>query len=158
LREILTHFRTRMDPKGLLHALQAVQAGYRDRTGIELVLDNRAADLKLSVEQEVQVFHIVQEALANVARHSQARQARVLIEQTSDQIDIAVDDDGAGLHAGAGTLGGKDGGGESHFGLEIMQERARRLGGLLRVEPRLDGGTRVQLRIPTASAKAKATA
>ena len=158
LREILTHFRTRMDPKGLLHALQAVQAGYRDRTGIELVLDNRAADLKLSVEQEVQVFHIVQEALANVARHSRARQARVLIEQTADQIDITVDDDGAGLPLGAGALAGRDAAGESHFGLEIMQERARRLGGLLIVQPRPDGGTRVQLRISTAAARMEASA
>jgi len=158
LREILTHFRTRMDPKGLLHALQAVQAGYRDRTGIELVLDNRDADLKLSVEQEVQVFHIVQEALANVARHSQARQARVLIEQTADQIDITVDDDGAGLPLGAGALAGRDAAGESHFGLEIMQERARRLGGLLIVQPRPDGGTRVELHISTAAARMEATA
>jgi len=158
LREILTHFRTRMDPNGLLHALQAVQAGYRDRTGIELMLDNRAADLKLSVEQEVQVFHIVQEALANVARHSQARQARVLIEQTADQIDITVDDDGAGLPVGAGALAGRDATGESHFGLEIMQERARRLGGLLIVQPRPDGGTRVELHISTAAARMEATA
>ena len=158
LREILTHFRTRMDPKGLLHALQAVQAGYRDRTGIELVLDNRDADLKLSVEQEVQVFHIVQEALANVARHSRARQARVLIEQTADQIDITVDDDGAGLPLGAGALAGRDAAGESHFGLEIMQERARRLGGLLIVQPRPDGGTRVQLRISTAAARMETAA
>jgi len=158
LREILTHFRTRMDPKGLLHALQAVQAGYRDRTGIELVLDNRDADLKLSVEQEVQVFHIVQEALANVARHSRARQARVLIEQTADQIDITVDDDGAGLPVVAGALAGRDAAGESHFGLEIMQERARRLGGLLIVQPRPDGGTRVQLRISTAAARLEAAA
>ncbi len=143
LREILTHYRTRMDPKGLLHALQALQSGYHDRTGIDLVLDNRAGDLCLSVDQELQVFHIVQEALANVLKHSRARKAQVLIEPGPQQIEIAIEDDGDGLRADvvAGT-------GTPHFGLEIMRERAQRLGGSLSIRAREGGGTRVQLSIP----------
>ncbi len=153
LRELMAHFRTRFDPKGLLHALQSVQAGYEGRTGIHLLLDNRAADLKLSVEQEVQVFHIVQEALANAAKHSHARQARVLIEQSAQQLDIVVEDDGAGLPATAGAPAGPGAAGEPHFGLQIMQERAQRLGGSLSVQPRPGGGTRVQLSIPAPGAR-----
>lgn len=143
LREILTHYRTRMDPKGLLHALQALQARHGERTGIELVLDLRAAQLKLSVEQELQVFHVVQEALANVAKHSHARKAWVRIEAGEQQLEIMIEDDGEGLHADAVAQPGA-----THFGLEIMQERAQRLGGTLSIQQREEGGTRVRLRIP----------
>jgi two-component system nitrate/nitrite sensor histidine kinase NarX len=154
LREILTHFRTRMDPKGLLHALQAIQVGYAGRTGISLMLDNRAAELELTVEQEVQVFHIVQEALANVAKHSHAKRASVLIEQGSHQLDITVEDDGAGLPSNPATAD-RATAGERHFGLEIMQERAQRIGGTVSFQARAGGGTRVRLCIPMVAAGAK---
>ncbi len=155
LREILTHFRTRMDPKGLLHALQAIQAGYAGRTGIPLMLDNRAAELKLTVEQEVQVFHIVQEALANVAKHSRATRASVLIEQGSRQIDITIEDDGAGLPSTAGSAADRAPASERHFGLEIMHERAQRVGGALSIQARPGGGTRVRLCIPMVTVSLK---
>jgi two-component system nitrate/nitrite sensor histidine kinase NarX len=149
LRQILTHYRTRLDPKGLLHALQVLQAGYRDRTGIELVLDNRAGDLCLSVDQELQVFHIVQEALANVLKHARAHKAQVIIEPAQDKLLVVIEDDGAGLvHPAAG------GAGASHFGVEIMRERAQQLGGSLSIDARDGGGTRVQLSIPRVTADA----
>jgi two-component system nitrate/nitrite sensor histidine kinase NarX len=146
LREILTHYRTRMDPKGLLHALQALQAGHRERTGIELVLDPRAARLKLSVDQELQVFHVVQEALANVAKHSHARRAWVRIEAGKKQLEIVIEDDGEGLPADAVPQLEA-----AHFGLEIMRERALRLGGTLSIQQRDGGGTQVRLCLPVPS-------
>ena len=130
LREILTHYRTRMDPKGLLHALQALQAGYRDRTGIELVLDNRAGDLCLSVDQELQVFHIVQEALANVLKHSRAHKAQ--------RAHRARASSGSRSRSRTTAQGccplRRPSAGAPHFGLEIMRERAQRLGGSLSIQ------------------------
>jgi two-component system nitrate/nitrite sensor histidine kinase NarX len=149
LREILTHYRTRMDPKGLLHALQALQAGYCDRTGVELVLDHRGADLSLSVDQELQVFHVVQEALANVVKHSHARKAQVSIVPGAQHIEIVIEDDGEGLRPDVVASPGAP-----HFGLEIMRERAQRLGGSLSIRAREGGGTRVQLSIPRIGAEA----
>jgi len=151
LREILTHFRTRMDPKGLQHALRELQAGYLDRHGIRLIIDNHAAQLNLSVEQEVQVFHIVQEALANVARHSRAGEAHVAVERIGGELRVVIEDDGAGLPA-AGVRGAGAAAEGSHFGLEIMRERAQRLGGTLALQARDGGGTRVCLSIPIAAA------
>lgn len=147
LRQILTHFRTRMDPKGLLHALRGLQAGYLDRHGIRLVVDSRAAALHLSVEQELQVFHIVQEALANVARHSRARQAHVAVHRVGGDLHVVVEDDGAGISA-AGLHGAEPAEDGAHFGLDIMRERAQRLGGTLAVQARDGGGTCVRLSIP----------
>ena len=76
LREILTNLRASMDPRGLLYALRGLGEEFTKRTGIALDCACQESDLGLSVEQEVQILHIVQEALANISRHSTARRAR----------------------------------------------------------------------------------
>ncbi len=70
LREVLAHFRAPMDPLGLRNALQGCIAGFRELTQIDLSFDEQLPDLHLSVAQEFQVFRIVQEALANIAKHA----------------------------------------------------------------------------------------
>lgn len=147
LRGILTHLRAPMDPLGLVHALGASAEMFRRSTGTELDFSNALPDLKLAPEQEAQVFHIVQEALANVARHAAAQHARLCIAPAQPGgVEVVVEDDGAGLPAA--TTGG------THYGLEIMLERARRLGGTLEVGARDGGGTRVRLAfaLPAAAA------
>jgi len=153
LREILTHFRTRIDPQGLLHALRGVAAGFFDRTGIALEFDCSATDLHLSVEQEVQVFLIVREALANIAKHSLARQARLAVRPLPQEIEIVIEDDGSGMAAMALVSHESAHGSQSHFGTEIMRERAQRLGGRVEFSERSGGGTRVRLMIPTGTDK-----
>ncbi|MDE2416793.1 MAG: GAF domain-containing protein [Burkholderiales bacterium] len=141
LREIMANFRTGMDPQGLLHALQGIAEEFIDRTGIALEFVCDETDLGLSAEQEVQVFHIVQEALANIGRHSQARQARLIVRRGERQIGFLIDDDGRGLADGVVA-------GDSHFGLGIMKERTQRLGGTIAIGPRAGGGTLVHLTVP----------
>ena len=150
LREILTNFRACMDPQGLLHALQGIAASFQNRTGVALEFSPAASALALSVEQEVQVFYIVQEALANISRHAHAKRARLYIAQTADQFEVVIEDDGEGMarKPGQAELG------TTHFGLEIMRERAQRLGGSLALAPRTGGGTQVRLTIPTAAVAA----
>lgn len=144
LRDLLGHFRNRMDPLGLVHALQETVRGYHDKTGIELEFINQAPDLNLTVEQEVQVFRIVQEALANVNKHSKARHARLSIDRQGDDCIVTVDDDGAGI-----AVHGK-GDKDMHFGLNIMRERAQSLNGSVEIERLPEKGTRVRLRFPAA--------
>lgn len=153
LREILTHFRTRIDPQGLLHALRGVAAGFFDRTGIVLEFDNRATELRLPVEQEVQVFLIVQEALANIAKHSLARQARLAIRPLAQGFEIVIEDDGSGMAAMTRVSHERASGSQSHFGIEIMQERAQRLGGSVELSERDGGGMRVRLMFPADAGK-----
>ena len=59
MRELLTHFRNRMDPQGLLHALESLTTDFRDRTGVVLDFVNHVPDLELMVEQEVQVLSLI---------------------------------------------------------------------------------------------------
>jgi two-component system nitrate/nitrite sensor histidine kinase NarX len=147
LREIMTNFRAGMDPQGLLHALKGIADEFSHRTGIALECVCEVPDLGLSVEQEVQVFHIVQEALANITRHAQARQARLSVRREGRQLEVLIEDDGRGLAEGATA-------GNSHFGLGIMKERAQRLGGTIAIGPRASGGTRVRLTVPEPGASA----
>jgi len=140
LRSVLAHLRTPMDPEGLAHALDEVARSFRRTCGAELELMNEMTGQGFTLEQETQVFHIVQEALINVARHARARHAWVRLAALDDgQAQVVVEDDGDGLPPTATDRG-------SHYGLEIMLERARRLGGTLQAGPREGGGTRVQLR------------
>jgi two-component system nitrate/nitrite sensor histidine kinase NarX len=151
LREVMTYFRTRMDPLGLLHALQGIADGFFDRTGITLEVKNTVLNLNLTDPQEVQVFHIVQEALANIAKHSMARRAVVTIDKTPQQLAFVIEDDGLGMdEPSVSTLVtlAKGLAPSNHFGLDIMQSRAKRLGGSLVVGRNEGGGTRVRLELP----------
>ena len=151
LREVMTYFRTRMDPLGLLHALQGLVQAYQDRTGIALELRNSAQNLHLTDEQEVQVFHIIQEALANIAKHSMAKRALVAIDRTPEQLEFLIEDDGLGLTAPSVSTIVTSAQGMApprHLGLEIMQGRAQRLGGSLELGVKDGGGTRVRLVLP----------
>jgi two-component system nitrate/nitrite sensor histidine kinase NarX len=147
LRELLSHFRNRMDPLGLVHALEELKLNFRDRTGIELAFDNRAADLDLSVEEEAQVFHIMQEALANVARHSGAKHARLTMELAGGEYRFTVEDDGLGFYAFGRRLDGAEQHAHlrHHLGVNIMRERAQQLDGRIEISNLPQGGARVSL-------------
>ncbi|MBL8348767.1 MAG: GAF domain-containing protein [Burkholderiaceae bacterium] len=147
LRQILTHLHSPADPQGLRHALEVAAASFRLRSGVELQFVDPVPDLDLAADQESQVFHIVQEALANVTKHAGAEHAWLTIRRASDAVEIVVEDDGSGLPAGAVTGG-------NHLGLAIMGERARRLHGRIEIGRRRDRGTAVRLRFPVSPAAA----
>ena len=151
LREVMTYFRARMDPLGLMHAIEGVSKGFFDRTGITLEIRNSVRQLGLNDEQEIQVFHIVQEALANTAKHSMARHAFISISKCTDGLEFCIEDDGLGVPApSVSTIVAmaKEMTTPSHFGLEIMRSRAQKLGGSIEVGINQRGGTRVRLLIP----------
>lgn len=139
LRAIITEFRTPPDPRGLAHALRARIDEFAQRSGVDVRLDNRAPGLALAAAGESQVLHIVGEALSNIARHAQAHRAWVSLDAPPGRVELSVEDDGAGVSTRAQP---------GHHGLEIMAERARRIGGRLSIDPRSGGGTVVRLTIP----------
>ena len=145
LRELITCFRTRMDPQGLLHALSEINVRFLDRTGIALAFTNRVPDLCLAPEREIEVFHIVEEALANICRHANARNARLVLERKGGNYEILIEDDGVGIAAYAR---GADQDESGHYGIAIMRERASRLGGELTLDSAPGAGTRVRLYFP----------
>jgi two-component system nitrate/nitrite sensor histidine kinase NarX len=144
LRELITYFRSRMDPLGLLHALTETSERFLDRTGIALEFDNGVPDLCVAPEREIEIFHIVQEALANICRHAHAKHARLALARDGDGYVITIEDDGVGLGAYPPPADQDEPG---HYGIAIMQERARHLGGSLSATS-AGQGTRIELHFP----------
>ncbi len=139
LRELIGRFRQPMDPRGLIAALAASLDAFARRSGAEVSFEPRAADLGLSPEEEMHVFHIVQEALANVRKHASASAVRLSLELVEGWCRMCIEDNGVGMRAA---------GDEAHFGIPIMRERAQRLGGEMLIEPRPGGGVRICLSFP----------
>ncbi|HSD61100.1 MAG TPA: ATP-binding protein [Burkholderiales bacterium] len=146
LRELLTQFRNRMDPRGLLPALEDLCQTFRQRTGVEIELVNRSSGLALTPDHEVQVFHIVQEALANIHKHASAQRVRVSLEVADGNNRVTIEDNGIGMKTAEPE--------PMHFGLSIMRERAQRLKGEIEYQSRPGEGTTVVLSFPTQPAPA----
>ncbi|MBL8341029.1 MAG: GAF domain-containing protein [Rubrivivax sp.] len=157
LRSILTEFRTPPDPQGLAHALVTGAESFRRSCPTALQLHVDLPEGLLRPEQEVQVALVAREALANVARHAAARHAslRLGLDGGGTEVQLQVQDDGAGFACGQGPDAAASGSG-SHYGLAIMQERARRLGGTLAIETPPEGGTLLRLRFAAPAAAARA--
>jgi signal transduction histidine kinase len=85
----------------------------------------------------------VQEALANVQKHAQARRARVCFAREGEHIVVTISDDGAGFAPEQAALqGGR------HFGLRMMHDRAAEIGGTLQVQSAPGRGAQVEVRVP----------
>ncbi len=141
LRELLAHFRAPINSRGLLPALEDLISNFRKQTGMHVLLQKEWDSTRLSANSEMQVLRIIQEALANVRKHSHAHTVRVLLRcDKNDNYHILVEDDGVGMDKPA--FSGHPG---EHLGMSIMKERARYLGGDLRIESETGEGTRVQL-------------
>ncbi len=141
LRELLSHFRTRMDERGLLPAIESLVERFQLETGVAAFFQNEVKEPISSPAVEVQVLHIVQEALANVRKHSRANNVRVLIRSDDNRnYHVLVEDDGQGMQNK--DLAAEPG---KHIGLSIMQERAERLSGTFNIETEVGEGTRVEL-------------
>lgn len=142
LRNLITQFRDRIDPRGLVPALQEMVASFRKKANADVDFLNIAQDVVLTPEEEIQVFHIIQESLYNICKHARARHVIVTLDLHEGQYVVNVADDGVGIQTGAASSVGKS------FGLTIMRERAAKLGGTLSIESRPAGGTIVRLSFP----------
>lgn len=85
-----------------------------------------------------QVYNITREALVNAARHANAKQVSVQVGRNNDDCFVTIEDDGQGFDTSQPAPGG-------HFGLRIMQARAKHIGGRVEIQSMPGHGTRVTL-------------
>ncbi len=143
-----------LDEVGLLSALAWYVDGMSKRSGIETLLDVRPSDVpRMSPEVETAVFRIVQEALTNVYRHSEARKASISLRQKDGLIVVSVVDDGKGIDERIAEMRPEKVG----IGIGGMKQRAREFGGELRLTNTAPG-TLLELMIPAASVLLEPTA
>jgi signal transduction histidine kinase len=115
---------------------------YQSGFPVHVVADAATTDPHLlGPTATVEVYRIVQEALANAARHSGAPQARVSITRGDGRLTVVVADEGRGFDLAEVP--------ESGIGLAGMLERSRLLGGQLSIESAPDAGTRVTVSLST---------
>ena len=91
-----------------------------------------------SAEAAEQIYKITREAMLNAARHANAQQIRVHVGRTKGEYFVTVEDDGTGFDASRPAPGG-------HFGLQVMQARAKHIGGRVELWSEVGRGTRVTL-------------
>ncbi|MBU1671081.1 MAG: PAS domain S-box protein [Actinobacteria bacterium] len=131
-----------LDDLGLVPALEWTVEDFSFRTGIAAECHSELGDVDLDQFTRTQVFRIVQEALTNVARHSGARHVKVRVGRDDVRLTVEVADDGVGISSEA--VAGRD-----SLGIVGMHERARLIGGELKVSGEREEGTSVVLKVPS---------
>jgi signal transduction histidine kinase len=131
----------------LVAALQSLVRGVQEGHDIRVSLDAEAVDEGVEPDRRLVVYRIVQEALANAARHAAAPTASVRVHREAGQILVEVSDTGTGFDPSAIESGYA---GRSGLGLMGMRERAAAAGGTLHIRSSPGQGTTVSASIPAA--------
>jgi two-component system nitrate/nitrite sensor histidine kinase NarX len=141
VRELLVHFRTRANAEHIEPALQTTLRKFEHQSGVKARLQMQGQGLPLSPDLQIQVLHILQEALSNVRKHAHASRVWLDVQQ-QPRWRFEVRDDGIGFKAD------DPGRNETHVGLRIMAERAERIGATLEVISTPGQGSSVVLELP----------
>lgn len=140
VRELLVHFRTRTNTENIEQALQETLQKFEHQTGLPARLEVHGDGLPLPADVQVQVLHVVQEALSNARKHAGASHVSLEVRK-GQRWRFAVHDNGAGFNVSQVR-------GESHVGLKIMRERAARIGGEVEITSAPGAGSTVTLTLP----------
>lgn len=138
VRELLMHFRTRANSEDIEPALATTLRKFEHQTGLQTTLTITGHGMPLSPDLQIQVLHIVQEALSNVRKHAHASQVWLNVQQ-QPVWQFEVRDDGIGFNPNNHELA------ETHVGLRIMAERSQRIGATLEVISTPEQGSSVVL-------------
>ena len=145
VRESILGLRTTITPGvGFIPTLTEYLHRFSQQSGISarLVMGDDAK-MEFAPAAEIQLLRIIQEALTNIRKHSQASRAWIRFEADGEGAVITVEDDGRGFDP---SRIGQDS--QEHFGLQTMRERAESVGGTLHISTEPGQGTRVIVQLP----------
>ena len=134
-----------LDDLGLTAALEAEVRLFEERTGIECEVSLPKDHLPLDPSSSTVLYRIVQEALTNVMRHSNASRVEIRLRELGEEVFLEIRDDGRGITMDEVNR-------PSSLGLLGIRERAAMIGGSAAFEGVVDRGTIVSVRIPVARA------
>ena len=140
VRELLLHFRTRTNTDDIGQALQETLQKFQHQTGLPTHLQVHGEGLPLPPDVQVQVLHVLQEALSNVRKHAGATRVDLEVSKGA-RWRFVVRDNGVGFDMNQAH-------GQSHVGMKIMRERAEGIGAEVQVISRPGGGTVATLTLP----------
>ncbi len=131
-----------LEELGLVPALEMLARDLQHTLGIPVSVHMEGTPIRLSADRELALFRIAQEALANIARHAEAKRVDIRLGFKVDELQLTITDNGVGFHLpeDRGELGQ-----HGHFGLIGMYERAEILRGTLEVDTAPGEGTRIEI-------------
>ena len=113
---------------------------FEHQTGLATHLEIEGEGMPLPADVQVQVLHVVQEALSNVRKHAQASQVQVEVHRGPRWVFL-VRDNGRGFDPDSPAQD------ETHVGLQIMRERAERIGAHIELHSLQGQGTEVRIEL-----------
>jgi signal transduction histidine kinase len=120
----------------LAELLKNLTESLTSRKHIQVMVNVRMGG-KLSVDEQIALYRIAQEALNNISKHAAATQVSLRFCSDSNQFELNIEDDGCGFDPTRVPA--------AHFGLEVMRERAEAIGATFHVASVPGGGTRLQV-------------
>jgi two-component system, NarL family, nitrate/nitrite sensor histidine kinase NarX len=146
IRELIKNYRAPVNIKSLRLGLEQLVNDFRaNNDDINIFLEINCWPWPKNENIKTQVYRIAQEALTNIAKHSQANFARILLDCSQYGIKLLIEDDGIGFTP---TLNERENSGK-HVGITTMRERAESIGGTLNIESEEEEGCRVHLSVRT---------
>ncbi len=136
---------TVLDDLGLVPAIRWYAESRLEPEHAQVEVETVGLKNRLPTGIETALFRIVQEAVSNIAKHARARRVTIRLSTDGAHITLTVRDDGTGFQTREGFVL-KDG--MRGIGLLGMRERTALLGGSLRIDSEIGGGTRVEVEIP----------
>jgi signal transduction histidine kinase len=137
---------TVLDDLGLIPAFEFLAKGMSMRAGLRVAVEGAAGE-RLPPAIETALYHIVVEALTNVARHARASRATIRLERDASKVHCVVKDDGAGFDVKA-VLSRR---GQRGLGLAGIRERLKPLMGSVEISSAPARGTELSIEIPLRS-------
>lgn len=142
LRALIAHFRLPIGKRSItVSAEQIVERFKQDTDDIQVYFQKEWPDTNLPPQIELQVLRIIQEALTNTRKHSDASTVRVLMRgDENGHYTVLIEDDGVGF-----PESNKENFEGEHVGLSVMYDRASRIGGTLSIDGEPGEGVQVRL-------------
>ncbi|MGZ4989643.1 MAG: PAS domain S-box protein [Methylobacter sp.] len=142
VRKIITDLRPSiLDDFGILAAIEWKIDEFRQQTGMQCVLTVSKENIVIDKNRDIAIFRIIQEALTNIALHSEATKVTVDIEGDANNLIMKITDNGCGMTKAQMHSSGK-------YGILGMHERARHFGGELTIVSSPGKGTALELKMP----------
>ncbi|MBA8884533.1 sensor histidine kinase [Dokdonella fugitiva] len=138
-----------LDDLGLEPALRWLARSFSETHGIDTQLDYHAPPAGIDADRSTLVFRLVQEALANTARHASARRVAIAFDGRGEQASLRVRDDGSGCDIEAALARGRQG---ASSGLGGMRDRVRLFGGSLQFQSTPGAGFGLSVHFPLSDA------
>jgi signal transduction histidine kinase len=145
IREVIRGMRLALLKNGLLPTLENYLIEFETNTSIqvELIKSTTFDITQVPAMAEIQLLRILQEALSNIRKHANASKVQIKFDKIDTSICVTVQDNGKGFELNKGRYVKKN-----HYGLLMMQERAKAIGGTINLASQPGQGTEISVCVP----------